>query len=139
MLLDIARDKLETAARLLGIERSALTAEKDKLEMLVSYHAQYESSSQQNARNGVTALQMRNATEFLQRLNHAIEQQKAQIKIVDGRISLSVQEVAQAQSEVRKYQTLLERKAEEQRQQSARREQKLSDEYASRLVRHIQE
>lgn len=139
MLLDLATDKRESAARILGIERNALAAEKNKLDMLQAYREQYENASQGQAQQGTTVTQMRNAAEFLQRLSHAIEQQRTQIRVVDGRISMTVQELASAQAEVRKYETLIARKQEEARRTEQRREQKLNDEMAARLVRHVQE
>lgn len=139
MLLDLATDKRESAARILGIERNALAAEKNKLDMLLAYREQYENAAQGQAQQGTTVTQMRNAAEFLQRLSHAIEQQKTQIRVVDGRISITVQELASAQAEVRKYETLIARKEEEVRRTEQRREQKLNDEMAARLVRQVQE
>lgn len=139
MLLDLAADKQESAARMLGIERHALAAENNKLEMLLAYRKQYEDASNGQAQQGVTVVQMRNAAEFLQRLSHAIEQQRTQIRIIEGRIAVSVQDLAAAQGEVRKYETLIARKAEEARRQNERREQKLNDEFAARLVRQVQE
>jgi flagellar FliJ protein len=139
MLLDLATDKRESAARILGIERNALAAEKNKLDMLLAYREQYENATQGQAQQGTTVTQMRNAAEFLQRLSHAIEQQRTQIRVVDGRISMTVQELASAQAEVRKYETLIARKEEEARRTEQRREQKLNDEMAARLVRHVQE
>lgn len=139
MLLDLAADKRESAARILGIERHALAAEKNKLEMLIAYRQQYEDAAQGQAQQGVTVVQMRNAAEFLQRLTHAIEQQRTQIRIIDGRIDGCVADLAAAQADVRKYETLIARKAEEARRASDRREQKLNDEMAARLVRQGQE
>lgn len=139
MLLDLAADKRESAARILGIERNALAAEKNKLDMLMTYRQQYEDATHGKAQQGTSVTQMRNAAEFLQRLGHAIEQQKTQIRVVDGRISMTVQELAAAQAEVRKYETLIARKKEEAQRAELRREQKLNDEMAARLVRHVQE
>ena len=139
MLLDLAADKRESAARILGIERNALAAEKNKLDMLTSYRQQYEDATNGKAQQGTSVTQMRNAAEFLQRLGHAIEQQKTQIRVVEGRISMTVQELSAAQAEVRKYETLIARKKEEAQRAELRREQKLNDEMAARLVRHAQE
>ena len=139
MLLDLAEDKRETAARILGIERQALSVEKNKLDMLLSYRDQYQNASNQQAQQGVTAMQMRNAAEFLQRLSHAIEQQRTQVRMVDARITTCVSDLAAAQADVKKYETLIARKAEEARRLSDKREQALNDEMAARLVRHGQE
>jgi len=139
MLLDLANDKLETAVRILSIERRALAAEKDKLEMLLSYYEQYQDSTRSQAQAGVTAIQMRNATEFLQRLGAAIDQQRAQVKLVGERLDQCSQELIEAQTEVKKFQLLLDRNAEEASRQAQRREQKMNDEMAARLVRQAQE
>ncbi len=139
MLLDLANDKLETAVRVLSIERRTLSAEKDKLEMLLSYYDQYQDTTRSQAKTGVTAIQMRNATEFLQRLGAAIDQQKAEVKLVGERLDQCSQELIDAQTEVKKYQLLLDRKAEEASRMAHRREQKMNDEMAARLVRQAQE
>ncbi len=118
--------------------KSALTRRVDaqrKLDALLQYRDDYVVKLDNAQRNGIGADGLRNYRAFLANLERAIEQQSALIATMQTDVGFAQTDWAHTQRHVDSLQTIDARRAEVVDQVEARRDQKLTDEFALRRSR----
>ena len=123
-----ADEATQQLARLIAAERDA----RSKQEMLQQYRHEYATRFQQAAQQGLTPHEWRNYQEFLGRLDEAIA---AQGKVVDRQVQHTLagqQHGKQQQKKLKALDTLAERHFASEEAITAKREQKMQDEFAIR-------
>lgn len=134
-LTNVAQKKRDQSAQTL---RSALSRRQDaqrKLDMLVGYRRDYLAKLDAATRNGIGADGLRNYRAFIANLEHAIEQQTALISTMHTDVGFAQTDWQHTQRRVDSLQTIDERRTQVGEQREARRDQKLTDEYATRRAR----
>jgi flagellar FliJ protein len=133
-LIELATKDTDEAAKRLGRAIRAAESEQQKLQLLQQYRDEYAARLQANAMSGLSISGYRNFQFFLDKLEEAIKGQRKVIADVERRVS---SERAAWQISERKrmsYGTLANRAMGAELQQQARREQKQTDEFASRKL-----
>ncbi|NEX62694.1 flagellar export protein FliJ [Noviherbaspirillum galbum] len=133
-LIELATNQSDEAARRLGRAVKATEDAEQKLQMLLQYREDYYSRFQAGMANGLSMTGYRNFQLFLDKLDAAIGGQQ---KIVeDARRRKDNERHAWQVSERKRmsFETLSTRAAKEQQRKENKREQKLMDEYATRLA-----
>ncbi|GIZ52682.1 flagellar export protein FliJ [Noviherbaspirillum aridicola] len=136
ILIELASTQSDEAARRLGVAVRACEDNEQKLAMLMQYRDDYEARFRAGVANGISMAGYRNFQQFLEKLDTAIAGQQ---KAVDNARQRIENERGQWQSCERKrlsYDTLATRaQALEQRKEN-KRDQKMMDEYATRLANY---
>ncbi|AHV91791.1 flagellar export protein FliJ [Bordetella holmesii] len=135
MLISLAKDSTDEAARELGRLNAARSNAERQLTMLHDYRQDYLKRLQDAMVAGMPAADCHNYQRFIGTLDDAIGQQtnvlqKADMQLLQGRLDW--------QREKRKlssFDTLAERDARSRAMTEARREQRANDEISARLVR----
>jgi flagellar protein FliJ len=136
ILIELASTQSDDAAKRLGLAIRACEDTEQKLSMLLQYRDDYEARFRAGVANGISIAGYRNFQQFLEKLDAAIGGQQ---KIVDNARRRIDAERGEWQSCERKrlsYGTLATRaQAVEQRKEN-KRDQKMMDEYATRLANY---
>ena len=134
-LKDSAAKKRDQSAQKL---KSALTRRVDaqrKLDALLSYRDDYVVKLDDAQRKGIGADGLRNYRAFLANLDRAIDQQSALMATMQTDVGFAQTDWQHTQCRVNSLQTIDARRAEVVEAREARRDQKLTDEYALRRSR----
>lgn len=136
ILIELASTQSDEAAKRLGVAVRACEDNEQKLAMLMRYRDDYEARFRAGVANGISMAGYRNFQQFLEKLDTAIAGQQ---KAVDNARLRIENERGQWQVCERKrlsYDTLATRaQAQEQRKEN-KRDQKMMDEYATRLANY---
>lgn len=131
-LIELATEASDEAARRLGSAIRAETEAAKKLDLLIQYRAEYTARYEVGLSKGISAVGYRNFIYFLEKLDYAIE---GQSKLVEESAKKVGHERTLWQLNEKKrmsYDTLATRAAKQAQQEANRREQKLTDEIATR-------
>ena len=138
-LLDLSQMRMDEAARRLG-ELLASEQEADKrLELLQQYREEYRNRFVTNLNNGVRPNTLDNYRAFLGRLDDAIEQARLMAIHSRQRTAQGQQEWLAKRGRVRAYDTLAQRHLKNELKLELRKEQKQSDEHATRKFLNTRE
>lgn len=135
-LIELASTETDEAAKRLGQAVRACEDTEQKLALLLQYRDDYQARLQSGMTAGLSAMAYRNFQLFLDKLDSAIAGQQ---KIVDdARQRVQNERGAWQNSERRRmsYGTLAERAEKAELGRQNKREQKLMDEYATRLANY---
>jgi flagellar FliJ protein len=131
-LLDLARISRDSAAsRLARLEQQTRQA-RDHLQTLVGYSDDYAARLQARAGDALDPAAQANQRAFLARLRVALETQQREVGAREQASAAARGELAVHQRKVKSLETLIERRAQEELQHAARREQRHTDESAQR-------
>ncbi|WMW82215.1 flagellar export protein FliJ [Undibacterium cyanobacteriorum] len=134
VLLDLAEAELESATTHLG----KMTKNRDQaiaqLDMLVQYQDDYKLRLQNTAQKGLSVAQFANFQAFINKLDQAIDGQKKIILDAEYRVKAATEQWQECEKKRLIYQELDKKEIELQQQKEAKREQKQTDETASRLL-----
>ncbi len=131
-LLDLARERMDDAARHLG---ELMTSERDsqqKLDMLENYRTEYYDRFMENARGGIGPDEWRNFSAFISRIDEAIAAQRQSVTHARSMTAQGQQAWMAQRNRTKAFDTLAERHQRGIARSEARQEQKMSDEHASR-------
>ena len=131
-LIDLARNRTDDAARRLGFLQSAQLSADEKLTVLMQYRQDYHARLQALMQQGVSNSQWFNWRDFLGTLDGAIEQQRAIVRQAAKRLEQGRGEWQQNKRRLNSFDTLAERLRRQELMVEAKREQRDSDERASR-------
>lgn len=134
-LLDLSRERLDAATRSLGELIAKEQEGANKLEMLTSYRAEYQSRFEDAARNGITPEAWRNYSAFIVRLDEAIASQRRQLDLSKQHTAAGQQAWVAQRNKVKAFDTLQQRHHLAADRQTARQEQKQADEHAAKQFR----
>lgn len=135
-LIELATTETDEAAKRLGQAVRACEDTEQKLALLLQYRDDYQARLQLGMAAGLSAMAYRNFQLFLDKLDSAIAGQQ---KIVDDARQRMQNERGAWQNSERKrmsYGTLAERAEKTELDKQNKREQKLMDEYATRLANY---
>jgi flagellar FliJ protein len=129
---DLAQKHSDTAATRLGMLNAEVAKAEQKLNLLLEYREEYRERFRSTMQRDVDHAGFRNFHQFLEKLDEAIDQQRAAIVVSRDNVAKGQREWQSRQIEVKAYDTL------EQRHQSAVAErlkkidQGVTDEFAAR-------
>jgi len=105
-------------------------------EQLVSYRAEYEARWSRQFAQGATMDILQCYRSFMQRLDQALTQQQRQVQLAEGQREQARQQLLECERRAASVRKLIERRLAELAQHGRRRDQKLTDEQAQRLLWH---
>lgn len=135
-LIELATTQTDEAAKRLGLAVRACEDTEQKLNLLMQYREDYETRLRTGLASGMTAMGYRNFQLFLEKLDTAISGQQQIVTNARRRI---VEERSAWQTSERQrmsYGTLVARKESIEQRKENKRDQKLMDEYATRLANY---
>ncbi|RJF98657.1 flagellar export protein FliJ [Noviherbaspirillum saxi] len=135
-LIELATSQTDDAAKRLGKAVRACEDTEQKLNLLLQYRDDYEARLKAGMAAGITAMGYRNFQLFLEKLDTAIAGQQ---QIVDTAKRRIVDERNAWQTSERKrmsYDTLATRMQQVEQRKENKRDQKMMDEYATRLANY---
>lgn len=132
MLIDLAQNQTDDAARRLGALQSAHLSARQKLDLLLQYRQDYHDQLDTLMRGGLPSSQWRNYRNFLGTLDGAIEQQRAIATQTENRLDRGRTDWQQEKRRLSSFDTLAERVRMQALMVEAKREQRDSDERAAR-------
>ena len=130
VLQDLAQNRSDEATRALGAVMSEEQAMQHKLDLLLKYREDYREKFRAAIRTGMNQMGWRNYQDFLDKLERAIDQQRAALAHSRHATSLAREEWRVRQSRLKAYDTLSERHQQRAQKAEARREQREQDEIA---------
>ncbi|QNK68897.1 flagellar export protein FliJ [Variovorax sp. PAMC26660] len=132
MLIDLAKNQTDDAARRLGALQSAHLSARQKLDLLLQYRQDYHDQLDALMRGGLPSSQWRNYRNFLGTLDGAIEQQRAIATQTETRLDRGRTDWQQEKRRLNSFDTLAERVRMQELMVQAKREQRDSDERSAR-------
>ncbi len=132
ILLDLARQQLDDAA--LGLRNAAdkLRLAQEQRQQLDSYRHDYQQRAQQSLGAGVSASNYRNFVQFLETLDNAISLQNKTVSQLEDAMAHARSTWQQKKRQLDAYDALKTRRAHARLQEEKRKEQRQTDERASR-------
>jgi len=134
-LIGLAQDDVDAAAQRLG----RLTRERDdvkqQLDALITYRDEYHARFTESARSGMAAGNVRNFQAFIDTLDTAIAQQQRLYEQALARLEAAKPEWRHQKQKLGSYEVLQARGDAAEARQTARREQRDTDEHAARMLR----
>jgi len=131
-LIELATKEVDEFAKRLGIAIRTNEDNEQKLALLLQYREDYANRCQQDLSTGLTTQGYQNFRIFLNKLDDAIDGQRAVIKQSQNHVDGERQAWQSAERKRMSFDTLAHRAHQQAHQQAVRREQKATDEYASR-------
>ena len=131
-LVELARRNTDDAARRLGVLHSATVSAGQKLDLLLRYRDDYSEQLQALMRQGLPSSQWRNYQAFLATLDGAIEQQRATRTQADHRLDHGRDDWRHHKRRLNSFDVLSERSRQQELAVLGKREQRDSDERATR-------
>ena len=133
-LRDLAEQDLEKAAIHLGDMRRGVRQADEQLTMLLDYQEEYRKKLNSDMSGGIATTRWTNYHQFIQTLEKAIEQHRAQLNHWNKRLEQALTSWRDKQQRLNAYQTLISRAAESALLRENRLDQKRMDEYAQRAA-----
>ena len=133
-LLELANREADEASERLGAALRAATEADDKFNMLVQYRNDYAERCQANLENGLSSSTYSNYRSFMLKLDQAISGQLEVVRSCRKRSDDAHAFLMACEQKKMSYGKLASRAHAEVQRKEARRDQKLNDEHASRLM-----
>ena len=133
-LIDLATDDRDAAAVKLGQLRQDHLQTEQKLEALLGYHAEYQRRLDEAMTLGMSIATLQNYQRFIASLEHAIAAQRGAVDQSERRIEHGNEDWRARQKRLNSYDVLAVRRREAAEKAEARREQRQTDEFASRAL-----
>jgi|GEM_PF-125044 flagellar FliJ protein len=133
-LLQLARQKNESAIRNLGLLNQQHQTALGKLATLQQFLKDYQNKFQEAAKNGMSPSDLRNFQDFIYRLDQAIKQQQGVIELTTHSVNAGRIELNEAQRKMQSFDTLEQRHIHAENIKEAKIEQKMQDEYSGRFA-----
>jgi flagellar FliJ protein len=130
VLHDLAQNRSDEATRMLGSVMSEEQAMQNKLELLLKYRDDYQDKFRAAIKNGMDRAGWRNYQDFLDKLEQAIEQQRAALALSKQATTIAKQEWRTRQSRLKAFGTLSEQHQKREQKHAEKREQREHDEVA---------
>lgn len=135
-VLNVAQQKENNEAKLLGRMHQELSVQTKKLDTLTEYQKDYQQRFNQEAAKGMSAIQLQSYQNFISKLDHAIiEQQKSISRVQEACQSQQVQWHAQKR-QTQVLDNVMQRYQSFETKQSIRNEQRTSDEMVANRYWH---
>lgn len=131
---EVADIRTDTAAANLGSLMQNLQRQEAKLALLLQYRDEYQERLRRAKQRGLDGLALRNFHDFLDRLEHALIEQRATVAHAQRSVERGRDEWRSADQRSRAYDTLSERFDSAARRRADAAEQKQQDAHAARLT-----
>jgi flagellar FliJ protein len=132
LLLHLAEEKLDAAAERMRQAQILQTRAEAKLQQLKDFLAEYQVRLRTGGVRGMGINQWRDFQQFLLRLQEAVQIQQGELERCIQRFMLEKQMWQTERKQLKAYEKLMERERERAVRAEARREQKVTDEFAAR-------
>lgn len=132
LLIKLADEKQQAAAERMSLAQNALNQARMRLEQLDNFREEYRQRLMAGGSQGMSVIQYQDFCRFLLRLDEAMVQQKQDVDRCMQRFVLERQAWQLEYKKLKAYEKLLQREREREVLQEAKREQKRSDEFATR-------
>lgn len=130
ILLDLAQQQADTAAKELGrLNHHQQEAEK-KLNLLLQYRHSYQAHFQAATENGSGHVEWTNFKAFIYKLDAAITEQRQIVLYAQKKRSVGAEDFLACQRKMKSYVALAQRQQAQENQKQMKYEQKLQDEFA---------
>ena len=129
---DLAQKKSDEAATRLGMLNAEVAKAEQKLQMLLDYREEYRERFRGTVQRDVGTAEFRNFQQFLEKLEEAIEQQRAAILVTRDNVARGQREWQVKQIEVKAYDTLEQRHESAVAERLKKIDQRVTDEFAGR-------
>ncbi|QID17257.1 flagellar export protein FliJ [Nitrogeniibacter mangrovi] len=137
-LLDMANSRMDDAARRLGELIANETEDCRKLELLENYRAEYQAKFAEALRNGIDPQAMRNYSLFIGKLDEAIAAQRDTVTQSKQRTVKGQQAWMDQRTRAKAFDALSKRHQAKEARDELKREQRMTDEHASKQFRDRQ-
>jgi flagellar FliJ protein len=134
-LLDLSQNRMDDAARKLGELISSEQEGARKLELLQNYRAEYEDRFHEAARNGMSPEAWRNYSNFIARIDDAIDVQRACVEQAKHMTSAGQHAWLAQRNKVKAFDALQQRHVAGETRKEAKREQRMLDEHTAKRYR----
>lgn len=131
MIVTLAQQRMDSAAKKLSTFNSYLQAAEKKLVLLEGYRDNYQAYLHSSMKQGIEYTQWYNFTTFIQKLESAIDEQRQAVKQAADNRNIGRDEFQNYQRKLKSFETLLKRQRQVEVQQQVKIEQKLMDEFAN--------
>jgi len=132
---EVADIRTDTAAANLGSLMQNLQRQEAKLALLVQYQEEYQERLRRAKQRGLDGLALRNFHDFLDRLEHALTEQRTSVAQAKRSVERGRDEWRTLDQRSRAYDMLSERSDTTARRRAATAEQKQQDAHAARVAR----
>ena len=129
---DLAQKESDSAAAQLGALNGEVSKAEAKLNMLLSYREEYRNRYRSSMHQDVHSAGWKNFQQFLEKLDEAIEQQRAAVAASRQAVHRGQREWQARQIEVKAYDTLEQRHRKVQADRLKKLDQRVTDELAAR-------
>jgi flagellar FliJ protein len=133
-LIELAENEVENAAKNLGRMIKARDDANEQLNLLNQYRSDYELRFQSNAKQGLNVTQFTNFQAFIVKLDQAVDGQKKLIQDAEYRIEVAKKNWQECEKKRLSYKTLIDRNAASELKKENKRDQKQTDERATRAL-----
>jgi flagellar FliJ protein len=133
-LIELAINNVEQAAKNLGRAIRAKDDAEEQLRLLIQYRADYETRLQSNATQGLNVAQYINFQAFIGKMDLAVDGQKKIIQHAEYKVDLAQKHWQDCERKRLSYKTLIDRNAAVEQKKDGRRDQKQTDELATRTL-----
>ncbi len=134
-VLRMAGDRERDAVGALAETRRRLVAQEQRLEMLLGYRAEYEGRFKERGAEGMAMGQLLEYRAFLDRLNRAIEQQRAALTEAQRRMEVDRQHWLEEAQRAQSLGKVQERLRDDEQRSADAQEQRETDERAGLVAR----
>lgn len=132
-ILNLEKNREQERVKALGAARSMVVVQEEKLQQLVEYRGEYETSVTQEGVRGISASRLQGYHQFLNRLTAAITQQEEQVELARQKEQAAKGRWFEQRGAVKRMDMLIERNVTQERREDDKREQKSLDEQAQQL------
>ncbi|WP_024301856.1 flagellar export protein FliJ [Pseudogulbenkiania sp. MAI-1] len=132
LLVRLAEEKQEAAAERMRQAQARLTEALSRLEQLDAFRNEYRQRLQQSGERGMPVAQWQDFRRFISRLDEAMHSQQAEVDRCKQTFLLARQAWNNERKQLKAFETLIEREQARQAVLESKRQQKLSDEFATR-------
>jgi flagellar FliJ protein len=129
---DLAQKHRDTAATRLGTLNAEAAKVEQKLNLLLEYREEYRERFRNTVQRDVDSAGFKNFQQFLEKLDDAIDQQRAAFLASRESVGKGQREWQSKQIKVKAYDTLAQRHASTQNERLKRLDQRVTDEFAAR-------
>lgn len=133
-LIGLATDERDAAAATLGQLQQAHRQSEQKLEALMTYQAEYQRRLDDAMANGMSISALHNYQRFIASLEQAISHQQDVLRTSERRLAGGNDEWRSRRRRLMSFDVLATRRQEAAQQRESRREQRQTDEFASRAL-----
>ncbi|WP_293761889.1 flagellar export protein FliJ [uncultured Aquitalea sp.] len=132
LLIRLAEEKEEAAAERMRQAQGALVKAMGRQEQLDNFRGEYRQRLTSGGMRGMSIAQWQDFQKFLARLDEAVKTQDGEVEFAKQSFIMARQAWREEHKKLKAYQKLMERENERLQLQESRRQQKMTDEFATR-------